>query len=96
MNSPKQQGLKYFERYKVPIYLLVICLLASMLVGKNITDEEMISLNGDMPRYLMNGVYLLDVLRDLPFESFLEYSTAYFSRYPALSPWAPSSLDIYG
>ena len=77
--------MKYLFQFKAALYVLVISLLATMLVGKNITDEEMVSLNGDMPRYLMNGVYLLDVLRDFPLLNFLEYSTYYFSRYPALS-----------
>ena len=85
MKTPNFQFLEYFTRYKTSIYLLVICLCASVLVGKNITDEEMVTLNGDMPRYLMNGAYLWDVLRDFPLGNILEYSTTYYARYPALS-----------
>ena len=52
------------------------------------TSEGTISLNGDMPRYLMNGVYVLDLVRDRPFSSLdtlIEYTELYYGRYPALS-----------
>jgi Dolichyl-phosphate-mannose-protein mannosyltransferase len=45
-------------------------------------------LQGDMPRHLMNGVFFMDALYDLPFGSIgeaLEYARHYYARYPALS-----------
>jgi hypothetical protein len=38
-----------------------------------------------MPRYLMNGAYFFDVLRDLPLTHLIEYTYRYYARYPALS-----------
>jgi hypothetical protein len=73
---------------KVPAGLLLICLLALSLGAVGIRNEGYVSLQGDMPRYLANGVYLLDVIKDRPFGSltdFLEYSRLYYARYPALS-----------
>ena len=70
------------------IGLVAVCLLAAILGGRHLTDESYVSLQGDMPRYLMNGVYFLDVLRDHPFgsmDAFIEYTQLYFARYPALS-----------
>jgi hypothetical protein len=53
-----------------------------------ITDEAYVSLQGDMPRYLMNGVYFHDLAVDRPFGSvsqLIEYTQLYYARYPALS-----------
>ena len=63
----------------------IICVVISILAGRGITDEEMVSLQGDMPRYLMNGVFLHDLIRDFPITNFMEYAVEYYSRYPALS-----------
>jgi len=48
-------------------------------------DEGTVSLQGDMPRYLMNGVYFHDLIRDFPITNPIEYTYQYFARYPALS-----------
>ena len=85
MKNHKQSGLKSLVLYTTPIYLLAVCVLAIVVNATNIFDDEVISLEGDMPRYLMNGAYLLDALRDLPLRDFFEYSTAYYAQYPALS-----------
>jgi hypothetical protein len=68
--------------------LLFVCLLALAVGGVGIGSEGRVSLYGDTPRYLMNGVYVHDVLRDRPFGSvsaFIEYTRLYYARYPALS-----------
>jgi hypothetical protein len=56
-----------------------------VLSTKGITDEGVVSLNGDMPRYIMNGVYFYDLISDLPIIDPLEHTKRYFARYPALS-----------
>ena len=68
--------------------LALIILFAIGLGSLGIRQEGYVSLQGDMPRYLTNGAYLLDVLKDRPFGSvseFLDYSRLYYARYPALS-----------
>ena len=68
--------------------LVAVCLLALYIGGFQITDESYVSLQGDMPRHMMNGVFLADLLKDRPFASvdaILEYTNLYFARYPALS-----------
>jgi len=32
---------------------------------KGVTDESVVSLEGDMPKYLMNGVFAYDYTRDV-------------------------------
>ena len=49
--------------------LLAVCALAAVLGGARLGDEGYVSLHGDMPKFLMNGVFLLDMARDLPFSS---------------------------
>ena len=85
MNKNNLNILKNFARFIAPIYILIICILSLILGGKNITDEEMAPLNGDMPRYLMNGAYLVDLFREFPIEKFFEFSGNYYAQYPALS-----------
>lgn len=62
--------------------------LALLLAGVRFGDESYVSLQGDMPRHLMNGAFFRDALYDLPFGSIgdaLEYARYYYARYPALS-----------
>jgi hypothetical protein len=68
--------------------LLVTCAAAFAIGADGLRDEGYTSMIGDMPRYLMDGVYFRDLLFDLPFASvsqFLEYTQLYYARYPALS-----------
>jgi hypothetical protein len=58
-----------------------------LLASPGLTDENAVSLQGDMPRYLMNGVFISDALRAgiwTPSEA-IEFAQRYFARYPALS-----------
>jgi hypothetical protein len=64
------------------------CLLAVLFAGSGLGDEGRAAAGGDAPRYLMNGVYFMDLLHDRPFGSpdeFIEYTRYYYARYPALS-----------
>lgn len=69
--------------------LLFACVALALLLGSvGFGDESYVSLQGDMPRHLMNGVFFRDALYDLPFGSIgeaAEYARYYYARYPALS-----------
>jgi hypothetical protein len=70
------------------IVFLIACILAVLFAGSGFGDEGRTGAGTDAPRYLMNGVYFMDVLRDRPFASpneFVEYTRYYYARYPALS-----------
>ena len=67
---------------------LACAAVAAAAASVGVTDEGYVSTSGDMPRYLMNGVFMLDLLRDHPFgslDSLIEYARLYYARYPALS-----------
>lgn len=67
---------------------LVLALVAGTLIStRSITSEDAVSLQGDMPRYLMNGVFLYDALGEAPWTPgpALDYAQRYYARYPALS-----------
>jgi len=71
------------------IGVVAACLIGGMLAAVSITDESVVGMNGDMPKYLMNGAFFYDYVRDLfggraSFNVF-EYATLYFAQYPALS-----------
>lgn len=70
------------------IGLVAVCMLAVGMGAVGMTNEGYVSLHGDMPRHLMNGVFVADLVRDRPFDSLdtlLEYARMYYARYPALS-----------
>ena len=77
--------LPYPCYYKSGIYIAIICIVVFTLTMKGINDEGDVSLNGDMPRHMMNGVYFYDLIKEMPFTNYLEYTFEYFARYPALS-----------
>jgi 4-amino-4-deoxy-L-arabinose transferase-like glycosyltransferase len=63
----------------------VVALLVSL---RGITNEGAVSLQGDMPRYMMNGVFLYDFVASggaYSFSDVLGYAQRYYARYPALS-----------
>ena len=81
--------------------LLAAALLVALVVGsRGITDEGSVTVQGDMPRYLMDGVFLYDFLAsgsERTVAGSLTYAQHYFARYPALSlghhaPLLPISL----
>ena len=69
------------------LLLCVAIVLGAALATRGITDEGAVSLQGDMPRYMMNGVFIRDFLADPVFtiDGVLTYAQHYFARYPALS-----------
>ncbi|HUU34906.1 MAG TPA: glycosyltransferase family 39 protein, partial [Vicinamibacterales bacterium] len=75
-------------RGRARLLLCACAALALLLGGVRFGDESYVSLQGDMPRHLMNGVFFRDALYDLPFGSIgeaAEYARYYYARYPALS-----------
>ncbi len=73
------------DSFRTAFYLILLCLVVVVLSAKGIRNEAVVSLDGDMPRYLMNGAFFHDFLRDLSFRDPLGYAYQYFARYPALS-----------
>ena len=49
--------------------LASVCLLGIVLAAPGLTDESHVSLDGDMPRYLMNAAFLHDLARDFPLQA---------------------------
>ncbi len=70
---------------KAALLPAVLCVVALTLASRGITSEATISLNGDMPRYLMNGVYFYDLIRDGVPTDVMQHARLYFAQYPALS-----------
>ena len=64
-------------------YLLALIAIVIAVSSKGMLSEGTVIM-GDMPRHVMNGVFLYDALRDLPSDP-LTYAYHYFVRYPALS-----------
>ena len=67
---------------------LACALAAAAAASIGLGDERYVSTHGDMARYLMNGTFLFDLLRDRPFDSLqtvVDYARLYYARYPALS-----------
>jgi hypothetical protein len=71
------------SRLRVAVLVALIVCTAIVLSSKGIFDEGTVDI-GDMSRHMMNGVFLLDALKDLP-RDLSSYAHRYFARYPALS-----------
>lgn len=84
-NYVKTRLLPNHINTKSIIYIVIIGIVALLLSTKGITDEGTVSLHGDPPRHMMNGVYFYDLIKDLPLTNPIEYTLQYFARYPALS-----------
>jgi hypothetical protein len=67
----------------------VLALVAAAIVStRHITLERAVSLQGDMPRYLMDGVFLRDLAvgsHGWSLPGLEQYALDYYARYPALS-----------
>ena len=70
---------------KTKYYLPFLCFLMFYMSTRGIMDEGTVSMNGDMPRHMMNGVYFCDLISDLPVTDPVKHAYRYFARYPALS-----------
>jgi hypothetical protein len=55
----------HFNLLKTASYIVLLLAVVLFLSTKGITDESVISLNGDMPKYLMNGAYIHDLIDDI-------------------------------
>jgi hypothetical protein len=71
------------------VVLLALALTFAVFSStRGITDETVVSLHGDMPRHMMNGVFLWDFARSgamWSVDDAVAYAREYFVRYPALS-----------
>ena len=78
--------------------LIGICVLGVALAARGITNESAVSLEGDMPHYLLNGLFLHDLVRDTPFRAPLQYAQRYYAQYPALTlghhPFVPAIAEV--
>ena len=70
------------------VRLAVILLVALVLGSRGIFNEGSVSLQGDMPRYMMNGAFLSDLIMSgeawTPRQVY-RFAEHYYARYPALS-----------
>src|SRR5689334_22422660 len=72
------------RRFAVAALLAVTCFLGT----RGISDESSVMLSGDMARYVMNGVFVRDLIADggvWSYESLTHEAQRYYAQYPALS-----------
>lgn len=89
---------KQLHAQKTLVYIAILCMIVLLLSTKGITDESVISMQGDMARYLVNGTFFYDLSRDFGFLNPLQYAYRYFAKYPALSlghhPLLPGMAEV--
>ncbi len=65
-----------------------IVLIGLVLASRGLTNEGLVSLQGDMPRYMMNGVFFYDLLLSggaWSVDGLQRFAEHYYAKYPALS-----------
>jgi len=77
--------VKHIVKNRSGYYIVFLCIVALLVSTRGIIDEGNVSMDGDMPRYMMNGVYFYDLLSDMPVKNPLRHAYQYFAQYPALS-----------
>jgi len=92
--STRRSTRTYVERGA----LAAVCLLGLLLASRGVTNEAAVSLDGDMPHYLLNGAFFHDLLHDTPLRAPLAYARHYYARYPALTlghhPFLPAIAQV--
>jgi len=75
----------YFKKTEPLSIVLVIFILFVLLSVPHLSDPYFFAPDAD--RITMDGVFLLDFIRDLPksLQNIYEYATTYYAKYPALS-----------
>jgi len=80
------------------VYIAMLCIVVLLLSTKGMMDESVVSMQGDMAKYLMNGTFFYDLAQDFEFLSPFQYAYRYFARYPALSlghhPLLPGLAEV--
>ncbi len=80
MTAPSARGRR--------MALAAVLALTAWLGGRGLTDPASVMLSADMSRYMMNGVFVHDLIRDggvWSVEGLRDYAERYFARYPALT-----------
>ncbi len=80
------------NRYLVQLILLLVIALTvaarSMVGGGDMWHS-------DASRHAMNGIFIMDLLEDMPLKHLYDYSVKYYARYPALSlPFHPPFFPL--
>ena len=69
----KARRFFYLCSAKSAIYVSLLVIVILLLATKGIRNEGAVSVGGDMPRHLMNGVYFYDLIRDFPITNPIKY-----------------------
>ena len=72
------------RRFALVALLMIGCFFGARRIG----DESAVMLSGDMARYVMNGVFVHDLIADggvTSYGALTEYAERYYAKYPALS-----------
>jgi hypothetical protein len=70
------------------IALAGLLIITALLGLRGIGNESSVMLGGDMARYVMNGVFVHDLIADggvTNYETLTRYAERYYAKYPALS-----------
>ena len=82
------KGVTHDDPKRRRIGLAGLLIIAALIGLRGIGDEASVMLGGDMARYVMNGVFVHDLIADggvTSYEALTQYAEHYYARYPALS-----------
>jgi len=74
---------KDFQENRSPYYLSFVIAVTIIILVKDIHRGEFWF--SDALRHAMDGVFILDFIRDFPILHFVDYIAQYYTKYPALS-----------
>src|SRR3989338_3944701 len=74
--------MKYLQKISLNCCLAFIILVTVLILGKGINTSEFLS--ADAAHHGMDGIFVLDFVRDHPVFNIYDYAVQYYTKYPAL------------
>lgn len=82
-----------FNKHQSWFFCLVLSIIIGVLFLTGAPMDGSFSW-GDSPRHALNGAFIMDLFKDLPFDDPVGYAYNYYSQYPALTILS-ANLFIY-
>ncbi|MCF6158968.1 MAG: glycosyltransferase family 39 protein [wastewater metagenome] len=80
----KKQNGPVYQTWNERLCLISIIFLMSILLLRGVHNPT-ISGFADAERHLMDGVFILDFLREMPIDNIYNFTAEYYAKYPAIS-----------
>ena len=83
-----------FNKHQSTIYCALLSIIIGVLFITGAPMDGSFSW-ADSPRHALNGAFIMDLFKDLPFDDPVGYAYNYYSQYPALTILLSVNASIF-